>query len=213
MKKKAAWLCLALLLCVSAAGTAACGAARGTNGETEESIDFSALERCHAVVCFEFNTDDPREVVGEADCAFVGYVERIAGTEYDERRGGGDDAEPYTIYSVRVLENIKGTLPADRPLELRKGGGVYKDRRRVLIYDGDSLPEPGKLYVFIAHTRSGGRPEVFGPNSNIPLEEELQSYGAQITAEQLAGSAVVRTYRDAYENEIPFTEDGAENAS
>ena len=207
MKKKLLWLSAILCICALIAGAVICVVNWNSPEQPgEESAPASGIKIERRNGSYAINVDDPAETVGYGDHVFIAYVERMIGTEYKNPVifKGRDLSMPYTNYSVRVLENIKGTLYTDREIEVQKDGGIYKDQQSIALYEDDLLPEAGKIYIFVASVNFDGKLLISSPNSNIPLEEALQGYGAAITEEQIAGSAVVQGYREAYANEVPF---------
>lgn len=169
----------------------------------QQNIPISQIQ-----ASFMFNVYDPREVVGMADYVFIGYVNSKDGVEYiapDTNAGW-----PLTIYSVTVVENIKGELTTTEPIQLYKDGGLAKDKSCICLYDGDTLPVNGGLYLFSAAAGTTGTLTCSGPNSSIPLSDEAVSRRAfSPDAVELSDSALetVEIYRTALENEIIFNRD------
>lgn len=157
---------------------------------------------------YMFNVFNPQEVVGMADYVFIGYVNRKDGTEY--MLPESDMGVPYTEYTVTVVENIKGELITDEPIQVYKDGGLARDKSCICLYEGDTLPEEGKLYLFSAMTGETGQLSCSGPNSSIPLSDEAVSRRAfSPDAVELSDSALetVEIYRTALENEIVYNRD------
>lgn len=158
--------------------------------------------------CYRFDVFNPQEVVGMADYVFVGYVNSKDGTEY--MLPESDMGVPYTTYTVTVLENIKGKLITDATIQVSKDGGLAQDRSCICLYEGDTLPEEGKLYLFSASADITGQLSCSGPNSSIPLSDEVVSQRDFVPdAVELSDSALetVETYREALENEIVYNRD------
>lgn len=146
---------------------------------------------------------NPKAVVGDVDYVFVGYVNEKNDTVYRFQK---DD--PYTNYSVIILENIKGNLVKDEPISIQKYGGISKDGDCILLAEDDYLPEQGKIYIFTVRVQDDGCLLVSGPNSSIVLEDVINqkidvntdNYG--ITEDILNSSKLVSTYKDAVVNQI-----------
>ena len=78
---------------------------------------------------------------------FVARVESELRTEYTNLRQNEDGTitgKPYTVYSITVLENIKGELRKNEPIEFFKHGGVNYDGLSISLLEGDQLLESGK---------------------------------------------------------------------
>lgn len=164
-------------------------------------INEPVIERITAD--YRIDVYNPRAVVGDVDYVFVGYVNEIKDTEYKFQLNN-----PYTNYSVTILENIKGNLVKNEPITIQKDGGISKDGDYILIFEDDYLPELGKLYIFTVYVQDDGCLLVSGPNSSIVLEDEINkminlnedSFG--ITTEVLNSSKIVSLYKDAFVNQI-----------
>lgn len=126
---------------------------------------------------FDINVDNSKEVVGFADYVFVGFVEEMTGTDYkfpvtkETEDGPKELKSPYTNYSIKVLDNIKGNLKKDVSIPLQKSGGLSEDKSTYFLFEDDSLPQKGKVYVFTATAEQDGSLLVSGPNSNIEVKK------------------------------------------
>ena len=150
---------------------------------------------------------NPREMVGMADYVFIGYVDSKDGTIYYSEDEIGS---PYTLYTITVVENIKGELITDDSIQIQKEGGVTRDKTFIDLVNGDALPEKGHLYLFSAMARKDGKLSCSGPTSSIPLSDEAISRRSfSPDAVELSDSALetVEIYRTALENEIIFNRD------
>ncbi|ALA44954.1 hypothetical protein ABE82_24870 [Paenibacillus peoriae] len=163
---------------------------------------------------FDINVDNPKEVVGFADYVFVGFVEEMTGTDYkfpvtkETEDGPKELKSPYTNYSIKVLDNIKGNLKKDVSIPLQKSGGLSEDKSTYFLFEDDSLPQKGKVYVFTATAEQDGSLLVSGPNSNIEVKTDffsknsIQKLSEESIANELAKTEEYKTYQDAYKNEI-----------
>ncbi|WP_081327507.1 MULTISPECIES: hypothetical protein [Paenibacillus] len=163
---------------------------------------------------FDINVDNPKEVVGFADYVFVGFVEEMTGTDYkfpvtkETEDGPKELKSPYTNYSIKVLDNIKGNLKKDVSIPLQKSGGLSEDKSTYLLYEDDFLPQKGKAYVFTAATQPDGSLLVSGPNSNIEVKTDffsknsIQKLSEESIANELTKTDEYKKYQDAYKNEI-----------
>lgn len=163
------------------------------------------------------DTSDPRQLAGDAGYVFVATVEDYH-TEYLdpatlESESGGTKVvkNPYTSYTVQVIENIKGELTTAQPISLLKRGGLAENKRAYYIFENDFLPEVGGTYIFYAYGQKDGSLLVSGPNSNVEVtlpnsvmrSRELSS---ENMASLLKDSPEYQAACTAYENEIVVVE-------
>lgn len=173
-----------------------------SSGNTTK-IDLSTLPVCVMKGDFIYDTDSKEEAVGMADYVFLGEVVSKDGTDYedavmteDENGDAIELAAPYTNYSVNVLENVKGELQKDSTIKLKKHGGITQDKKSIILFDNDSLPEIGEQYLFLAYAQPDGSLLVSGPNSNV-LDKDVRGY-----SNSEADNNIITEYREAFENEV-----------
>ncbi len=154
----------------------------------------------HLQPSFKVDVNDLNELVGDADYVFVGYIDELVGTVYknpviiETENGPKEVLDPYTEYSVTVIDNIKGSLKKDVPIPMQKTGGLSKDESMYLLYENDELPEVGEHYILVAHAQPDGSLLISGPNSSIVLD--IQSQGESVVSQGY------QDYKEAYKNEI-----------
>ena len=142
-----------------------------------------------------FDVYDKAKVAGVSHYIFIGEVINEVETLYDEKGRGA-----YTIYDVRVIENIKGELVLD-VVRLRKSGGLSKDKNYYDILEDDFLPKRGDICMF--YTKATREDELFipdGPNGNNLI------YSAKDPAKSISFEVYSKTTEyveavKAYENE------------
>lgn len=132
-----------------------------------------------------YDTSDPRRVVGRAENVFVGRVVENRGD------GGLYPDLPTTRFLVEPGESIKGTL--NGAVTLHQMGGYDADGTLVTFED-DPLLVPGETYLFLARRDPRGDTyQLIAPGvDNVRVEGEQHR------------REVVRKYRNAYGEEIPF---------
>lgn len=154
-----------------------------------------------------FNTSIPEIAIGVSDYVFVCKINEILRTEYKNPIEFGTEiiTTPYTIYSIDVIKNIKGSLDTSRPIEYMQYGGLNEDGKSYrFIEEGASLLEVGEYYILMAGTwlGDGGIIEVSDPDRIISLGKDFD-----ITSE--SGLETVIKYEEAYKNEmVPSKEKG-----
>ncbi|MDR2945073.1 MAG: hypothetical protein LBU81_08385 [Methanosarcinales archaeon] len=119
---------------------------------------------------------DPSELVGDVDYVFAAKVDKFAGNTYkfpvlieDEKGNEVEVGSPHTNYYVTVLENIKGKLITGESIPIEKAGGISQYNGKLVLHENDSLPEVGKVYIFLAYAQPDGTLQISGPNSNIEI--------------------------------------------
>ena len=181
----------------------------------KDPISVINSEYKRPVVCVDwaFDISDKRKVAGFSDYVFVAEVKKVVGTGYTgvEIYDGFDlDAQPFTQYEIRVLENIKGELITNRDIPMKKHDGVEAFGKRgaffgdwVSMLDSDRLPDAGECYIFLCSADEDGELNIgsFGTVHNIYL----------CKAEDYTGNeSMIDVYRDAVENmdeSVRFGED------
>jgi hypothetical protein len=150
---------------------------------------------------FVIDVNNKKETVGLADYVFVGKVVSNKGTIYknvvtmeDENGKPKEVGSPYTNYTIEVIDNIKGKLKKNTPLEVQKQGGVTQDNKAIYVFENDSLPEVNKYYIFLAYAQKDGSILISGPNSNTILNASDK--------QDIVSSAEYKAYKDAFENQI-----------
>lgn len=148
---------------------------------------------------------NPAELVGDVDYVFVAQVDesvqpasQIGGIIERIKCKFKKSRFPEIVYSVTVLENIKGELISDQPILIKKAAGINKNGTIYLTHESDSLPEVGKVYIFLAYAQPDGTLQVSGPNSNI----ELGFAGDLKDPDSIKESSEYLKMVDAYENQI-----------
>ena len=161
-----------------------------------DQSDQSELPVEYMEAMMAYDTTNLSEVVGFMDYVFVAKV--MEGSEpwykvfstWINPESGKEETRfslPRTPYLVQIIKNVKGELPVGETIEITKDGGVNEDQTFLLLFQADSMPKPGQIYLFTALTQSDGSLMVTGPGSNIPLTQ--------------ADDPIVSEYEQAYRNE------------
>ncbi|MEC1178260.1 cell surface protein [Metasolibacillus meyeri] len=162
----------------------------------DEEIVVAPLHATYSIDVSNINA-----VVGDADNVFVGYVEKLEGTEYkfpvtvETEDGTKEVAHPYTNYSITVIDNIKGALKADTTIPVQKSGGLSEDQDMYILYENDMLPVEGKYYIFNTYNQPDGSILISGVNSNIELNSLTRNNDFSNTKE-------FKEYKTAVKNQV-----------
>lgn len=157
---------------------------QATRKSKSVSADDSVIPISRIQGTFVINVDDQRELAAFADYVFVGEVLKNEGYEYRNpvamEDGNGNEimrGSPYTNYTVKVLENIKGNLIMDKGIPIVKEGGLSEDGSCYEMFEDDELPVEKEIYIFYAYAQKDGSLLLSGPNSNIKIDAPANDSG------------------------------------
>lgn len=146
---------------------------------------FGAQTVRHASPVFVTDISDPRKLVGINDNVFVGRVLK------ERRTFSRIDDDVWTLFEVEVVRTLKGELTGVVPVAQQ--GGSADRGRRVSTLEGDTLLEPGAVYLLTTANIPEGAFSVVTPIfGHVPID------GPE------AMEQIVARYEDAVANEIPF---------
>lgn len=115
---------------------------------------------------------NPKEVVGLGDYVFVAQVNEEIKTVHRNIKEIGTKkiGMPYTIYTITVIDNLKGKIKKNTPIEFEKFGGVNIDNKSISLSEGDVMLEEGEYYIIVASSEPDGRLAQGGPTAVIKLD-------------------------------------------
>jgi hypothetical protein len=168
---------------------AICFAGCSSSLSKEEIIEYIGtnnypIETCR--VTYSIDVTNLKEVVGDSDYVIVAEVKDYISTTYSSTDF------PITHYSIKVIENIKGSLDTSCEIELIKEGGLSEKNDKFITYENDFLPQIGQTYIFCLYGQSSGGIRACGEGSVIKFENILDYKNSQTYLDIL----------DAYDNEI-----------
>ncbi|WP_354471874.1 cell surface protein [Lysinibacillus parviboronicapiens] len=182
----------------------------GCNDKKDTEVNVGYVHASYA-----FDVNDLNQFVGSADNVFVGYVEKIEGTEYkfpttiETETGSKTISTPHTNYSIRVIDNLKGELKKDQPIPLQKAGGISEDGSTQVIFENDILPEEGKYYIFSTLNQPDGSILAGGTNTTIPLNVNIKrnivsSEDPLNAKSDIVNSKEYKDFEKAIKNQVKF---------
>lgn len=153
---------------------------------------------------YVYDLSSPEKAIGATNYTFIGKVNSIKGVEYRdpveiELNADGSKkkviTDPYTIYNVEVIENIKGNLVKE--IELVEYGGYSKDMNAYIYFEGMSGFKENHYYIFMAFAvRQDGELQITSPDLYVDLgtnidnlsknkkyQEYITAFGNQIIPE------------------------------
>lgn len=89
-----------------------------------------------------YDMSTPEKAVGAVDYVFVAKINSIKKILYR-------DYEPYTVYDITILENIKGNLLTD--ITLTQMGGISKSKKEYILPSDTKLLKQGKTYLILSY--------------------------------------------------------------
>lgn len=101
------------------------------------------------------NIKNPKEVVGFGDYVFVARIDE----EIKNVHSSAEDLDPgipMTTYSITVIDNLKGKIKKNTPVELNKIGGISSSSNMVTLLEGDTMLEEDKYYILVAAGNDDG---------------------------------------------------------
>lgn len=118
-----------------------CGKESGDiNKETKPKIQTEAGS-------YTIDINSYSALAGDADYVIIGEVIEELGIDYKwpvilENEDGSEREEtiPFTNYSVKVIENLKGELTQEKLINITKRGGISKDGKYCILAENDILP-------------------------------------------------------------------------
>ena len=184
---------LAVLLSITALILTGCG----SEYEVAETIGTKNMKISAFYLEPPVNSKDIYQVTTYASYVFVAEVVSYDKTVYED----GDGEKPVTYYTIRVIDNIKGSLIRNKEIPLTKAGGLRKGTKHTyLISDGDTLPKVGSMYVFAAVVKNG---ELYCSMANTVAE-------INSTIAEFRENAVYQRYVASCENVIEGIPNGAD---
>lgn len=106
------------------------------------------------------DTSTPENAIGDAVYAFIAKIDGINRTEYRNPVQIEVDVaglksktvyEPYTIYEITVIENLKANLVLNQSIELEQMGGIGENKEAYYFPEGTNLLNIGEYYIIIAY--------------------------------------------------------------
>lgn len=104
----------------------------------------------------EGDSSVPENAVAYSDYVFIAKINKILRTEYRNPVEIISDTgpniiqkDPYTVYEISVIENLKGELVVDRPIEFVQYGGINEDGETYTLLKDSSLLNIGDYYLLL----------------------------------------------------------------
>lgn len=173
----------------------ALGACSNKNDVSKNNLPITYLSGS-----FSIDVNDLSQIVGDADYVFVAEVKDKVETIYKNKvtieteNGIKEVSDPYTKYSITVIDNIKGKLKKNNEFSILKAGGISKDNKSIILYKDDELLQVGKYYIISAYAQPDGSLLISGSNSSLVLSETSK--------DKIRSSEEYKEYKKAFEKEV-----------
>ena len=121
------------------------------------------------------------------------------------------DDEPYTLYSVKVMESLKGTLPDQ--VSVVQYGVDFSDGGKYRVEGDPNLLETGKSYLFVTRTNDAGNEHTVVPGvGNLPLDVAKNADKSTVLESDDADELRTRI-QDAIANQVEYDPNEGEEPS
>lgn len=186
----------------------------GACSNENNSVSKSNLPVTNLSGSFSIDVHDINQIVGDADYVFVAKVNEEIETLYKDKvsietdKGTKEIGDPYTKYSITVINNIKGNLKKSTSIEILKAGGIAEDKQSIVLYEEDELLQVGKYHIIAAYAQPDGSLLVSGPNSSLVLSEtsedkiiSTKEYNKYLAASEQQFESKRKHFKSSYEEE------------
>ena len=179
----------------------------GCNNANTSEIEVKRIQGTYSI-----DLSDKNKTVGYADYVFLAYVNELTDTVYKnpvsiETENGGHKklTDPYTNYSITVIDNIKGKLKKNTEIPLQQKGGLTSDGKMYLLSEHDELLEPDTYYIVTAYAQPDGSLLMSGPysNENIELSSDKQKSKENLKS-QIISTDIYKEYKKAFKSQVKY---------
>ncbi len=180
--------------------------------------DYKDLPINYISASYAYDTSSPAKATGVADYSFVAKINGILRTEYrnpsNVMREDGEITvyDPYTVYDVEVIRNIKGELDKSKNIEVVLHGGISEDGESCVFMEGLEFLNVGEYYILLPYTASDGRLGISNGTSVVSLGTLNDTEIKSINETKISTSAVrdnsdrdvdiITTYVEAEKNSV-----------
>lgn len=127
------------------------------NNKEDNLKTYKGLPVTYENASYRYDTTDPKIAVGVSDYVYIAKVNKILKTDYrnpievsEGLVGKKTVTDPYTIYEIEVIKNIKGTLPLNKRINLVQYGGLNENEKSYTFLEGGSLLENNTYYLLMS---------------------------------------------------------------
>lgn len=127
-----------------------------TYAEVHNHDQYKELPIYYNDAVYQYDTSTPEKTVGVADYVFVAKINKILRTEYRFPMKVTVDGiektiyDPFTVYDVTIIQNIKGEITEKRNVEVVQYGGLNADKTSYSFMEDMGLLNVGEYYILLA---------------------------------------------------------------
>lgn len=170
------------------------------NNKEDNLKTYKGLPVTYESASYRYDTTNPKIAVGVSDYVYIAKVNKILKTDYrnpievsDGLIGKKTVTDPYTIYEIEVIKNIKGNLPLNKKLNLVQYGGINEDEKSYTFLEGGYLLENNTYYLLMSTIiPTTGELETTDINRIIKISD--YSNNKEVTS-------LINQYNNIYQNE------------
>ncbi|WP_312654476.1 hypothetical protein [Proteiniclasticum sp.] len=141
------------------------------------------------------NIKNPMEVVGFGDYVFVARIDEEIKNVHS-RAEDLDPGIPMTTYSITVIDNLKGKIKKNTPVELSKIGGISSSSNMVTLLEGDTMLEEDQYYILVAAGNDDGSMIQVAATGAVKLDVTSK--------EEIVSSQAYKDYEKYIEAEVEY---------
>lgn len=141
------------------------------------------------------NIENPKEVVGYGDYVFVARIDE----EIKNVHSSAEDLDPgipMTTYSITVVDNLKGKVKKNTPIEFSKIGGISSSSNMVTLLEGDIILEEDQYYILVAAGNDDGSMIQAAATGAVKLDVTSE--------EEIVSSQAYKDYEKYIEEEVEY---------
>ena len=141
------------------------------------------------------NIENPKEVVGYGDYVFVARIDE----EIKNVHSSAEDLDPgipMTTYSITVVDNLKGKVKKNTPIEFSKIGGISSSSNMVTLLEGDIILEEDQYYILVAAGNDDGSMIQASATGAVKLDVTSK--------EEIMSSQLYKDYKKHIKEEVKY---------
>lgn len=183
-----------------------------TNTKEASVSYYNGLPVSDIHASFAYDMSTPEKAIGAADYVFIAKIDKIVRTEYRnpvEIEIAADKSktkivsEPYTIYSVRVIKNIKGSLNTFENIEVQQLGGISESENEYFFLEDTKLLKVGEAYLLLAFVPfENGSLEINSADTIVNLKQSYTKLGVDEVKNSIDTDSAVFSYEKASAKQV-----------
>ena len=141
------------------------------------------------------NIENPKEVVGYGDYVFVARIDE----EIKNVHSSVEDLDPgipMTTYSITVIDNLKGKVKKNTPIEFSKIGGISSSSNMLTLLEGDVMLEEDQYYILVAAGNDDGSMVQAAATGAVKLDVTSE--------EEIVSSQAYKDYEKYIDEEVEY---------